>query len=60
MASRVARMRAITNRILTTIAAALMDGSTALRRYTVDNFIVEGFNFEQERDLRCRKSPATP
>jgi 5-(hydroxymethyl)furfural/furfural oxidase len=34
------------NRILTAIAAALMDGPAALRRYMVDNFIVEGFNFD--------------
>jgi 5-(hydroxymethyl)furfural/furfural oxidase len=34
------------NRILTAVAAALMDGPAALRRYMVDNFIVEGFNFD--------------
>ena len=35
------------NKILTTIAAALMDGPAALRRYMIDNFVVEGFTFDQ-------------
>jgi 5-(hydroxymethyl)furfural/furfural oxidase len=35
------------NRILTTIAAALMDGPAALRHYVIDNFVVEGFTFDQ-------------
>ena len=35
------------NRILTSIAAILMDGPAALRHYMIDNFIVEGFTFEQ-------------
>jgi 5-(hydroxymethyl)furfural/furfural oxidase len=35
------------NRILTNIAAALMDGPAALRHYMIDNFVVEGFTFEQ-------------
>ena len=35
------------NRILTSIAATLMDGPAALRHYMIDNFIVEGFTFEQ-------------
>jgi 5-(hydroxymethyl)furfural/furfural oxidase len=35
------------NKILTSIAAALMDGPAALRHYMIDNFIVEGFTFEQ-------------
>jgi 5-(hydroxymethyl)furfural/furfural oxidase len=35
-----------TNRILTTIAAALMDGPAALRHYMIDNFVVEGFSFD--------------
>jgi 5-(hydroxymethyl)furfural/furfural oxidase len=35
------------NRILTTIAAALMDGPAALRHYMLDTFIVEGFTFDQ-------------
>jgi 5-(hydroxymethyl)furfural/furfural oxidase len=35
------------NRILTTIAAALMDGPAALRHYMIDTFVVEGFTFEQ-------------
>jgi 5-(hydroxymethyl)furfural/furfural oxidase len=35
------------NRILTGIAAALMDGPAALRHYMIDNFVVEGFTFDQ-------------
>jgi 5-(hydroxymethyl)furfural/furfural oxidase len=35
------------NRVLTTIAAAMMDGPAALRRYMIENFVVEGFTFEQ-------------
>jgi 5-(hydroxymethyl)furfural/furfural oxidase len=35
------------NRILTTIAAALMDGPAALRSTIIDRFIVEGFTFDQ-------------
>jgi 5-(hydroxymethyl)furfural/furfural oxidase len=35
------------NRMLTAIAAALMDGPAALRRAMIDNFIVEGFSFDQ-------------
>jgi 5-(hydroxymethyl)furfural/furfural oxidase len=35
------------NRILTAIAAELMDGPAALRHYMIDNFVVEGFTFEQ-------------
>jgi 5-(hydroxymethyl)furfural/furfural oxidase len=34
------------NKMLTTIAAMMMDGPAALRRYMIDNFIVEGFTFE--------------
>jgi 5-(hydroxymethyl)furfural/furfural oxidase len=34
------------NKVLTSIAAAMMDGPAALRRYMIDNFIVEGFTFE--------------
>jgi 5-(hydroxymethyl)furfural/furfural oxidase len=34
------------NRILTRIAAALMDGPAALRHYLIDNFVVEGFTFD--------------
>lgn len=34
------------NRILTTIAAALMDGPAVLRHYMIDNFVVEGFTFQ--------------
>jgi 5-(hydroxymethyl)furfural/furfural oxidase len=35
------------NRVLTAIAAALMDGPAALRHYMIDKFVVEGFTFEQ-------------
>jgi 5-(hydroxymethyl)furfural/furfural oxidase len=35
------------NKVLTTIAAALMDGPAALRHYVIDNFVVEGFTFDQ-------------
>ncbi|MDA9441117.1 glucose dehydrogenase [Bradyrhizobium sp. CCBAU 51745] len=34
------------NKILTRIAAALMDGPAALRHYLIDNFVVEGFTFD--------------
>jgi 5-(hydroxymethyl)furfural/furfural oxidase len=34
------------NRIVTTIAAALMDGPAALRHFIIDNFVVEGFTFD--------------
>jgi 5-(hydroxymethyl)furfural/furfural oxidase len=35
------------NRILTAIAAALMDGPAALRGAMIDRYIVEGFTFEE-------------
>jgi len=35
------------NKVLTTIAAALMDGPAALRSYMIDHFVVEGFTFDQ-------------
>ena len=35
------------NRILTKIAATLMDGPAALRHYLIDNYVVEGFTFDQ-------------
>ncbi len=35
------------NRILTSIAAALMDGPAALRHAMIDNFIIEGFTLDQ-------------
>ncbi|WFU25215.1 GMC family oxidoreductase N-terminal domain-containing protein [Bradyrhizobium sp. CB1717] len=35
------------NRIFTKIAATLMDGPAALRHYLIDNFVVEGFTFDQ-------------
>jgi 5-(hydroxymethyl)furfural/furfural oxidase len=33
--------------MLTAIAAALMDGPAALRRYMIDTFVVEGFTFDE-------------
>ena len=35
------------NKVLTTIAAAMLDGPAALRRFMIDNFVVEGFTFDQ-------------
>ncbi|TWH98639.1 GMC family oxidoreductase N-terminal domain-containing protein [Bradyrhizobium daqingense] len=35
------------NKILTKIAATLMDGPAVLRHYMIDNFVVEGFTFDQ-------------
>jgi 5-(hydroxymethyl)furfural/furfural oxidase len=35
------------NKILTSIVAALMDGPSALRRFMIENFVVEGFTFDQ-------------
>jgi 5-(hydroxymethyl)furfural/furfural oxidase len=35
------------NKVLTAIAAALMDGPAALRSYMIDSFVVEGFTFDQ-------------
>ena len=35
------------NKVLTSIAAALMDGPAALRHYMIDRFVVEGFTFDQ-------------
>ena len=34
------------NRILTNIAATLMDGPAALRHFMIDNFVVEGFTLD--------------
>jgi len=34
------------NKVLTSIAAAMMDGPAMLRHYIIDNFIVEGFTFD--------------
>src|SRR5258707_1595352 len=34
------------NRILTALAAALMDGPAALRRYMIDRVVVAGFTFD--------------
>ena len=35
------------NKVLTAIAAALMDGPAALRHYMIDTFVVERFTFDQ-------------
>ena len=35
------------NKVLTAIAAALMDGPAALRHYMIDTFVVEGFTFDE-------------
>ena len=35
------------NKILTAIAAVLMDGPSALRHYIIDTFVVEGFTFDE-------------
>jgi 5-(hydroxymethyl)furfural/furfural oxidase len=35
------------NKVLTTVAAAMMDGPASLRRYMIDNFVVEGFTLEE-------------
>jgi 5-(hydroxymethyl)furfural/furfural oxidase len=34
------------NKVLTSIAAALMDGPAALRHFMIDSFVVEGYNFD--------------
>jgi len=35
------------NKILTSIVARMLDGPAALRRYVIENFVVEGFTFDQ-------------
>jgi 5-(hydroxymethyl)furfural/furfural oxidase len=35
------------NKLLTKIAATMMDGPAALRHYMIDNFVIEGFTFDQ-------------
>ncbi len=35
------------NRLLTSVIAKLLDGPAALRRYMIENFVVEGFTFDQ-------------
>jgi 5-(hydroxymethyl)furfural/furfural oxidase len=35
------------NKILTGIVARLLDGPAPLRRYMIENFVIEGFTFEQ-------------
>ena len=35
------------NKVLTTVAAAMLDGPSGLRRYMIDNFVVEGSSLDQ-------------
>ncbi len=35
------------NRFLTAVVAKFLDGPAALRRYMIDNFVIEGFTFDQ-------------
>ena len=35
------------NKVLTAVIARLLDGPQALRRYMIENFVVEGFTFDQ-------------
>jgi 5-(hydroxymethyl)furfural/furfural oxidase len=35
------------NRVLTSVVAKFLDGPAALRRYMIDNFVIEGFTFDQ-------------
>ncbi|WP_422035766.1 GMC family oxidoreductase [Reyranella sp.] len=35
------------NKWLTRLVATMLDGPTALRRYMIDNYVVEGFTFDQ-------------
>ena len=35
------------NKFLTTVVARFLDGPAALRRYMIENFVVEGFTFDQ-------------
>lgn len=35
------------NKVLTALVAKLLDGPAALRRYMIENFVIEGFTFEQ-------------
>jgi 5-(hydroxymethyl)furfural/furfural oxidase len=37
----------VKNRVLTWLVSLLLDGPAALRRYLIDNLIVEGFRFEE-------------
>jgi 5-(hydroxymethyl)furfural/furfural oxidase len=46
------------NKMLTSIAAALMDGPAALRHYMIDNFVVEGFTFDQVMTTTRRWKPS--
>jgi 5-(hydroxymethyl)furfural/furfural oxidase len=34
------------NRLMTKVASKLLDGPAALRRYVIDNYVVEGFTFD--------------
>ena len=40
------------NKVLTTIAAAMMDGPAALRHFMIDNFVVEGFHLRSGDERR--------
>ena len=44
--SRVSQANA-KNKVLTTVVAAMLDGPAALRRYMIDNFVVEGPSFHE-------------
>src|SRR3954452_14193974 len=35
------------NKVITAVVAQLLDGPAALRKYMIDNFVIEGFTFEQ-------------
>ena len=35
------------NRFLTAVVAKFLDGPAALRRYMIENFVIEGFTFDQ-------------
>jgi len=35
------------NKLLTRLVATLLDGPAALRRYMIDNYVIEGFTFDQ-------------
>ena len=35
------------NKFLTSVVAKFLDGPAALRRYMIDNFVIEGFTFDQ-------------
>jgi 5-(hydroxymethyl)furfural/furfural oxidase len=35
------------NKVLTSVVAKFLDGPAAVRRYMIDNFVIEGFTFDQ-------------